>query len=176
VQDVQHCCDDCCGCDCDSGSACGCAQPAAAVRSRLCRLANRLAADKARSVSQAPCLPYDTPRSSGYSRRTVLAPNGKRRQVQGALVPRRCAVRPEYNCTPCRNTSERCVRAQYHMKGTSDRCVLVQDVHHCLEISSSDMCRLYNTASTAAAAATATAAVPAAGRSRRSLCGAGCVQ
>jgi hypothetical protein len=51
---------------------------------------------------------------------------------------------------------------------------VVQDVHHCLEISSHNMCRLYNTAGIASAAATATAALPAAVRSRRRLCGAGC--
>ena len=51
----------------------------------------------------------------------------------------------------------------------------MQDVHHCFEISSPNMCRLYNTASMAAAAATPTAAMPTAVRSRRRLCGAECV-
>ena len=51
----------------------------------------------------------------------------------------------------------------------------VQDVHHCFEISSHTMCRLCNTAGMSSAAATATAALPAAVRSRRRLCGAGCV-
>ena len=37
------------------------------------------------------------------------------------------------------------------------------------------MCRLYNTVALAAAAATPTAAMPAAVRSRRRMCGAGCV-
>lgn len=55
------------------------------------------------------------------------------------------------------------------------RGVPVQDVHHCFEISSSNMCRLYNSAAMAAESATATAAVPAAVRGRRRLCGAGCV-
>jgi hypothetical protein len=49
------------------------------------------------------------------------------------------------------------------------RGVPVQDVHHCFEISSRNMCRLYNTAAMAAESATATAAVPAAVRGRGRL-------